>query len=160
MFPPYFFAHHFFPSLNLPSPSSHFLLSNLICVTLHNTTRHNTTQHNTTRHNTTQHKHDTSHHITSHHISSYLISLHLISSHLIPTNQALNPPMEDRIRDFDESPNLPAPADWRKSLSPRVGGILNPQTQIVRSNHFKGQIICIYKTTLYDNIRVTLSITF
>ena len=54
--------------------------------------------------------------------------------------QALNPPMEDRIRDFDESPNLPAPADWRKSLSPRVGGILNPQTQIVRSNHFKGWI--------------------
>ena len=49
--------------------------------------------------------------------------------------------MEDRIRDFDESPNLPAPADWRKSLSPRVGGILNPQTQIVRSNHFKGKIM-------------------
>lgn len=51
----------------------------------------------------------------------------------------MNPTGENRERDYEEGAENPSPDQmWRLTKSPRLGGILNPETQIVRSNHFKG----------------------
>ena len=44
------------------------------------------------------------------------------------------------MRDYEEGPENPGPEQmWRQTMSPRAGGVLDPKTQIVRSNHFKGE---------------------
>ena len=72
----------------------------------------------------------------SKHISSALSSLY----------QVMNPSPENRMRDYEEDPNTPSPEQiWRLNMSPRLGGVLDPATQIVRSNHFQGAChMCVF----------------
>ena len=65
--------------------------------------------------------------------------------------------MDKRKRDFDDyEASMPPPEEWRKLLSPRVGGILNPEAQIVRSNHFKGElaVLSFLPLELYESARI------
>lgn len=58
----------------------------------------------------------------------------------------MNPSPENRMRDYEEDPNTPSPEQiWRLTMSPRLGGVLDPATQIVRSNHFQGAChMCVF----------------
>ena len=70
---------------------------------------------------------------------SYFFPTHLRAALHYPHSQAMNPVGENRERDYSEGAENPTPDEmWRLTKSPRLGGILNPETQIVRSNHFKG----------------------
>ena len=69
-----------------------------------------------------------------------------ISSALSFLYQVMNPSPENRMRDYEEDPNTPSPEQiWRLNMSPRLGGVLDPATQIVRSNHFQGAChMCVF----------------
>ena len=61
----------------------------------------------------------------------------------------MNPIGENRERDYTEGAENPRPDEmWRQTKSPRLGGILNPETQIVRSNHFKGSLACVLLSSI------------
>lgn len=105
-------------------------------------------------------------HSSFHTTHSRLLTLHsllstphtpLLTPHS-PLSQAMNPIGENRERDYTEIALNPSPEEmWRQTKSPRLGGILNPETQIVRSNHFKGPLVSVllsYFAVLFVCVRV------
>ena len=74
----------------------------------------------------------------------------------------INPPMDQRDRSqLVIAPFSPPPEDWRRTMSPRLGGVLDGRANVLRSNHFKinpAQIpfhITLYHVKIYKYERST-----